>query len=347
MNRRELFKFGALGALATLNLNSKVLAETLKVETNAQKLKPKKLNKGDKVALIAPATAVTDPWQIANAKANLERFGLEVVLGSHLKKGLGYKTRPSDERIDDLHSAFKNPEIKAVICIRGGYGSMTILDKIDFEIIKNNPKIFIGYSDITAMHLAFNKSVGLNTFHGPVGNSSYTQTTSQYFQKALFSDEPIGKIDMSDGGGIIKTMNTGKAEGELIGGNLSLICSMMGTPFEIETKDKILFIEDVGEEPYRIDRMLAQLELSGKLSQAKGIIFGEFKDCRPSDYQPSNVWDYTLAEVLTTKTENLKIPVVYGMMIGHTSNQITLPIGAKAVLDADSKTLDILEAACG
>lgn len=345
MNRRNLLKMGALGLFSGIALKENT-ANLLANQSDITKIKPKKLNKGDKVALIAPATAVTDPWQIANAKANLEKFGLEVLVAEHLSKGLGYKTRPAEERIADLHNAFTDERIKAVICIRGGYGSMTILDKIDFNLIKQNPKIFIGYSDITAMHLAISKSVALSTFHGPVGNSSFTHTTSQYFQKALFSDEPIGKIDLSEGSGQIKTISGGKAQGELVGGNLSLICAMMGTPYEIDVKNKILFLEDVGEEPYRIDRMLSQLELAGKLKEASAIIFGEFKDCRPSDYQPSMVWDYTLSEVLISKTKNLNIPVVYGMMIGHTPNQITMPIGVNAILDVDSKSLEITESAC-
>ena len=267
-------------------------------------LLPKALKRGDTIGIIAPATAVTDPDQLAKATEALNYFGLNYKTGKNVLKGDGYKTRTAEERLNDLHTMFSDKIISGVFCLRGGYGSAQLLDRIDYDLIKNNPKVFIGYSDITAMHLAINKFSGLITFHGPVLLSGFSNYTADYFNKALFNTDPIGKIvnpELKSGIRLVhptRTIKPGKATGKLIGGNLSIICSLMGTPYEIDTKNKILFIEDVGEEPYRIDRMLTQLRLAGKLQQASGIIFGECNDCNSDGLNPSHIWDYTLGEVL-------------------------------------------------
>ncbi|MFC2131896.1 LD-carboxypeptidase [Bacteroidota bacterium] len=341
MNRRDLLK-GGLISLA-LPLIPKIVHSQPDMHGL---IKPKALKEGDIVGIIAPGTAVSNPDDIAKVQQALNYFGLKMKLGKYVEKGSGYKSRTIEERIDDLHKMFLDKEVKAVFCIRGGYGSGQLLDKIDYKLIRNNPKIFLGYSDITAMHLAINKLSGLLTFHGPVLLSAFTSYTVDYFKKALFSTEPIGKISNPPiVSGVrpaypYRTIVSGKAKGKLTGGNLSLISSTMGTPYEIDTKDKILFIEDVGEEPYRIDRMLTQLNLAGKLKEAAGIIFGKCAGCNKSN---TGVWDYSLGEVLDYQLGDLNIPVFYGLLIGHTSDQVTLPYNVEAEINTDEGILDILE----
>ncbi len=344
MLRRDFIKV-SLSSLIFLKYSDTLLSYPSAVDT----IKPSVLEEGDLVGIIAPATAVSDPDEIARAKETLDYFGLKMKLGDSVASGGGYKTRGVKERLNDLHGMFRDSDVKAIFCIRGGYGSGQLLDKIDYELIKENPKIFLGYSDITAMHLAINKKAGLVTFHGPVALSSFSRFTVEYFQKALFSSEPLGLLSNPEGvSGIrlrkpTRTIRSGNSKGILRGGNLSLICSLLGTPYEIETEGKIVFLEDVGEQPYRIDRMLNHLRLSGKLDKAAGIVFGECSSC---DFKSSSrIWDYSLGEVLDYYLKDLGVPVFYGLTIGHTRDQLTLPMGVEAMLDADAGTLSITEAA--
>ncbi|MGA2296380.1 MAG: LD-carboxypeptidase [FCB group bacterium] len=343
--KRRTFIGSTAAAMALPLLPQKIFA----FPQNNKILKPQALQQGDTVGIIAPGTAVSDPDMIAKAKEALNYFGLNVKFGNHMLKGSGYLSRTSDERVEDLHQAFLDKEIKAVFCMRGGYASMHLLDKIDYEIISKNPKIFLGYSDITALHLAINKMTGLVTFHGPVMISGFSKYTEEYFKKALFSNSGIGVISNPKTQNNfrqnhpIRTINPGTAKGKLIGGNLTLVASTLGTPYEIETKGKLLFLEDVGEEPYRIDRMLTHLHLANKLETAAGIIFGECSDCNYDDLKPSRVSDYSLGEVLDNILGKLNIPVFYGLTIGHTDDQATLPIGVEAEMDGEKGTLNILE----
>ena len=311
--------------------------------------KPKALVAGDTIGVIAPGTAVSDPDEIERAKEALNYFSLNMKLGEYVSKGTGYKTRTVEERLSDLHNMFLDDDVKAVFCIRGGYGSGQLLDQIDYDLIKNHPKIFLGYSDITAMHLAINKYSKLITFHGPVLLSAFSQYTINYFQKALFETNPIGEVTNPTNQNSfrtihsLRTITSGKVKGGLIGGNLTLISTTLGTPYEIDTKDKILLLEDVGEEPYRVDRMLTQLRLANKLQQARGIVFGECAGCDFSGLKSSRDWDYTLGEVLDKILGNLGIPVFFGLTFGHTSDQITLPLGIEVEMDADKKVLNFTE----
>ena len=310
---------------------------------------PSVLKQGDTVGVISPSTAVSDPDDIAKAKEALDYFGLKMKMAPHVIRGAGYKSRTVDERLEDLHNMFRDREIKAVFCIRGGYGSGQLLDKIDYELIKNNPKIFLGYSDITAMHLAIHKFSNLITFHGPVLLSSFSTFTTTNFQKALFTTEPLGTLTNPDSQSNFRKLHptrcirSGTAKGKLIGGNLTLVCSTLGTPYEIDTQGKILFLEDVGEEPYRIDRMLTQLWLSKKLQAASGIVFGECSGCNYDKLESSRVWDYSFGEVLDFHLSRLNTPVFSGLMFGHTSEQLTLPIGVEAEINSEIGSLTILE----
>ncbi|HYJ46820.1 MAG TPA: LD-carboxypeptidase [Pyrinomonadaceae bacterium] len=314
-------------------------------------IRPKALRSGDVVGVITPSTPVTDPDRLAVVSHTLSYFGLRAKLGKNVGKRSATYEASVEERLDDLHSMFRDKEVSAVFALRGGYGCGHLLDRIDYDLIRRNPKIFLGFSDITALHLAIHKRARLVTFHGPVVTSSFTDYTQQSFHKALFETQPAGKLTNPHEGNelrprhTLRTIRPGTATGPLIGGNLSLIASTMGTPYEIETRGRILFVEDIGEEPYRVDRMLTQLRLAGKFDGAAGVIFGECDGCAPNDFKPSFASPYSFGEVLDNILGQLKVPVLSGLTIGHTADQLTLPLGVAATLDADAGTLEIKEAA--
>lgn len=317
----------------------------------AAPLRPRVLRPGDTVGLITPSTYVADPDRLLLAERTVRFFGLRMKRGRHVGRRTGYLGGSIQERLDDLHAMFADAEVRGVFCIRGGYGASQLLDGIDYPLIRRNPKIFLGYSDITALHLAIGKQTGLVTFHGPIVLSRFTEYTRRYFRKALFETEPLGVVtnppdsDPLRPAHLLRTIRGGRARGPLTGGNLSLIAATMGTPYEIETRGRILFLEDVGEEPYAVDRMLTQLRLAGKLESAAGIVFGECPDCRPRDFRPSYESTFSLGEVLDHILGGLKIPVLSGMTLGHTDDQATLPLGVMATLDADKGELVIEEPA--
>ncbi|MFL6228222.1 MAG: LD-carboxypeptidase [Pyrinomonadaceae bacterium] len=354
MNRRFFLRAGVATALA-LPLAPRpsfgMQTNAASTQANAARLiKPKALRAGDLVGVIAPATSVPDPERLALVEPTLKYFGLRARVGKYVASGSGHVSRSVSERLDDLHAMFRDPEVKAIFCIRGGYGSMQLLDRIDYDLVRRNPKVFLGYSDITALHLAFNRHANLTTFHGPIVLSSFTDYTKQNFRRALFDTKPLGKLSNPAESNTLRpehplrTIRGGMATGQLVGGNLSLVTALLGTPYEIETRGRILFLEDVGEEPYRIDRMLSQLRLAGKLEQAAGIVFGECSECQPNDYKPSFAWDATLGEVLDNILGSARVPAFTGLTIGHTADQLTLPLGVQATLNADEKTLELTEA---
>ncbi|MEW6129255.1 MAG: LD-carboxypeptidase [Acidobacteriota bacterium] len=314
-------------------------------------IKPKALKSGDTVGLITPSTEVIDPDRLALAQHTLKYFGLKPRMGKNVgRRSIDYKSS-IQMRLDDLHEMFSDKTVAAIFAVRGGYGSPHLLDKIDYPLIQKNPKIFLGYSDITALHLAIHRQTGLVTFHGPVAVSGFSDYTQNAFRRALFDKNSLGKFTNPKEENLLRpehsfrTIKSGKVTAPMIGGNLSLIVSLMGTPYEMDTRGKLLFLEDVDEQPYSIDRMLTNLRLAGKLEQAAGIIFGECAGCGPRDFQPSFASPYSLGEVLNNILGDLKIPVLYGLTIGHTKDQLTLPLGLTGMLDADEGILDIKEAA--
>lgn len=314
-------------------------------------VRPKALRFGDTVGVITPATEVFEPERLALAERTLQYYGLQIKRGKNVGRRSFTYRGSIQGRLDDLHEMFRDPTVRAVFAVRGGYGTPHLLDRIDYDLIRRNPKIFIGYSDITALHLAINKNSRLVTFHGPVLLSRFTEYTKTHFRKALFETQPLGKLTNPIESNephpthSLQAIRTGTATGQLTGGNLSLICATLGTPYEIETKGKILFLEDVGEQAYRVDRMLTQLRLSGKLNQAAGIVWGECQDCRPSYYQPSLASPFTVGEVVNNILGELKVPILSGLMIGHTNDQLTLPLGIQARLDATNGILEVKESA--
>ena len=311
--------------------------------------RPRALRPGATVGLITPSTYVSDPDRLALAERTLKFFDLKPKFGRNVRKRNGYLGGSIEERLEDLHAMFADRSVDAVFAIRGGYGSGQLLDRIDYDLLRKNPKIFLGFSDITAMHLAIQKRAGLVTFHGPVALSEFSDYTQKHFRRALFETAPLGALtNPPDSNPLrpshtLRTIRGGKARGALVGGNLTLISTTMGTPFEIDTRGRILLLEDIDEQPYSIDRMLTQLRLAGKLDSAAGLVFGECYLCRPRDYKPAFDSTLSFGEVLDEILGKLRIPVLSGLTFGHTDDQLTLPLGVMATLDADKGELVIEE----
>lgn len=301
---------------------------------------PKPLQPGDKVALTAPSSPVPEENLIA-AVESIKFMGLEPVIMPSCRLSHGYMAGPDKQRADDLNCAFADDDIKGIFCLRGGYGAMRILPLLDFEMIKRNPKVFIGYSDVTALHTVFNNLCGFITFHGPMPNTNYKRLdkfTLSSLNNCLFHEKHA--YDISNPRDYhMAVLNPGIASGVLTGGNLSLMLGTLGSPYEIDTKDKIIFIEDVGEIPYRLDKSFTALSLAGKFRDCKGIILGVFAECEEPDHNTVSkdtiIADDTL-EVMDIINEVIlpwKKPTLWNLRVGHIYPQSTLPMGANIKLD--------------
>ena len=277
----------------------------------------------------------------------LEEWGFHVITGENLHNKHEYLAGTDQERAHDFNEMFRNDEVDAIFVTHGGYGSARMLRYIDFDLVRKNPKIFIGYSDITSLHLAIQKYTGLVTFHGPgmagFNSEDLTDYRKEYVFKALCQQEPIGEIRKANEKKWINRIQKGEAEGELTGGNLTLVCASLGTPYEIDTKGKILFLEEVWTEPWNIDHMFTHLYNAGKLQEAAGIVIGECTDCGPKKMDPGFHVTFSLEDILYEFIEPLGIPAIHGLPIGHTKDLATLPMGVNAYLDATNKKLFVKE----
>ncbi|MFM9872503.1 MAG: LD-carboxypeptidase [Fimbriimonadaceae bacterium] len=336
MNRRE---FLTMTAAATASLALPRLASA-KSKSMSQPIIPPRLKPGDKVALVAPASPIGKPEDLDSFLIRTRELGLEPVQGPNLEKEFGFFGGTDQERADDLNWAFQNPEIKAVLPIRGGYGCTRILHLLDYQAIKQNPKILCGYSDITALLIAIFQECNLITYHGPVLASSISDFADSYFKPTLFGPEPnkdfinptpetLSPEDHTkvDPAYAIQSLGTNlkPAHGPIVGGNLSLIAAMCGTPYQIRGKGKIIFFEDISEKPYRIDRMLTQLIHAGCFKDAAGIICGQFTDCDPKEPEPN---EWLVADVIKDRLTPLNLPTITGTAIGHIKHKWTIPVGA-------------------
>ena len=292
---------------------------------------PEPLKAGDKVAITAPSSPVPEA-KMEMSVESIKFLGLEPVIMPSCHMGHGYLAGPDAQRAKDINDAFRDETIKGIFCLRGGYGTTRILPMLDFEMIKNNPKVFIGYSDITSLHYNINQKCNLVTFHGPMPTTDYRVHegfTNDSLRNCLFTPENLKTITNPEEEPI-KILNEGFAKGPLVGGNLSLMTGTLGSPYEVDTKGKILFIEDVDEDLYRLDKMLTALSLAGKFRDCEGIILGTFERCEPEEH-PS----LTLEEIFDEVVLPWNKPTILNLRAGHIYPQSTLPMGTEVSFEAN------------
>jgi muramoyltetrapeptide carboxypeptidase len=310
--------------------------------------KPAKLRKNSTVAVISPSSN-PDHVGIQLGIDLLKKMGLKVVLGDTTRKLMTVRTLAADDemRAKDMNWAFEDDSIDAVLCATGGYGSLRVLDLLDLDMIKDHPKIFLGFSDITAYHMAFNQFCGMVTFHGPVididpskGQEEIRTQTEDLTRciRQLMGQEPVREITNPPEGMMLMTIDEGKASGRLCGGNLTLVTGTLGSRYEIDTKDKILMLEEVKETYYYIEFHLTQLRLTRKLDQARGIIIGEISDTlKPEGPHPS------VEEIVRERVAGTHKPAIWGLCCGHGKRNMLLPMNAKVALDATKREITVLE----
>jgi muramoyltetrapeptide carboxypeptidase len=305
-----------------------------------QLLRAPGLREGDTVALLAPAGPLASPEELKRAEDIVCSLGLvpRVMPGASLK--LGYLAGSDEQRAADFNEAVRDPQVRGIFALRGGYGTMRMLDRIDYDAIRRDPKVILGYSDLTALLNAVTRQTGLITFHGPVAAlSDFTENEVRWLRAAVMTAESLGALHVPNA----RILSAGVARGRLAGGNLSLIAALTGTPYQIDLSGAILIIEDVDEAPYKIDRMLTQLRLSGAFARVAGIVAGGWTNCDvDADHRYAGM---RLADVLTDRLSDLGVPVLLDLPIGHIDEQWTLPLGAGASLDAAARTLTITESA--
>lgn len=303
-------------------------------------LLPPALQPGDTIGVVAPASNIK-PELLAAGVAELERLGFRVKHLASIAEKARYTAGSEARRAQELNAMLADPEVRAIIAARGGYGSMHLLEALDAPALAGGAKIVMGYSDITALLVALWQRHGWVTFHGPMVAKDFAAGPSHYdhdsFINVLTRPQPAGALNNTG----TEVLHAGIAHGRLVGGCLPLLVALMGTPWELDTKETILFLEDTAAKPYQLDRMIMQLKLSGKLRAVRGIVFGEMTDCMQHPQQ-----GYTLTEMLADLTADLNVPVLFGLRSGHSEvGNITVPLGVEAVLDCDQGALTITEAA--
>ncbi|MFT3755146.1 MAG: LD-carboxypeptidase [Pseudoxanthomonas sp.] len=310
------------------------------------RLLPPALKPGDTIGLVSPSSATNDPFDLQLAAEAMQALGLKVKNGPHVASRRGHLAGSDAERAGDLNAMFADKDIKAIVCARGGSGAARLLPLLDYDLIRRNPKILLGYSDITALHSAIHAKTGLVTFHGQIGNGSWNKFNADQFRRVFFQRELMqyqNKAEIGDDlvqrNNRTQTLNGGKARGELVGGNLTVLTGLAGSPYVPDFSGKILFLEDVEEAPYRVDRMMSTLQLMGALDKIAGFIFGECTDCEPGN----GYGTLTLSQVLEDFIKPLKIPAYRGAMIGHIREQFIVPVGGQVEMDADAGTFRLLE----
>ena len=310
------------------------------------RLLPVALHKGDTIGLVSPSSASDDSFSLQLAREAMEALGFKVKAGPHLGSRYGHLAGTDGERAGDLNAMFADPSVKAIVCARGGSGAARLLPLLDYEAIRRNPKAMLGYSDITALHCAIQAKTGLVTFHGQIGSGSWNRFNADQFERVFFRRELMEYRNKVEAGDELVprrnrtiTLRGGKARGELVGGNLTVLTALAGSSYLPDFDGKILFLEDVGEAPYRVDRMFSTLRLMGALGRIAGFVFGECTDCKPGDGYGS----LTLEQILDDYIRPLGIPAYRGAMIGHLREQFIVPVGGRVELDADAGTFRLLE----
>lgn len=300
---------------------------------------PKRLKRGDTIGIAAPAGPIHENSEVGKFETVLHSMGFKTQVAEHTYGQYGFLSAPDETRAKEFMELIADESVSGIFFIRGGWGCARLLPLLDFEVIKSNPKVIMGFSDITTLLNAITSKTGIITFHGPSGNSSWNDYSIRYLKDVLINAKPVRYSNTKAVDHSITTYSGGIAEGPLYGGNLSVICGLVGSDYLPDWKGKILFLEDVMEEPYRVDRMLTHLSLAGVFKEVNGIILGNFRKCKAEEPDRS----FTLEEVFEHHFASAKIPVFYGAQIGHVRNKFTVPIGIRVTMDADIGTIELAE----
>jgi muramoyltetrapeptide carboxypeptidase len=342
INRRRALQ--SIAGAAMLPASTAALAQP-------QRRKPPRLRVGDTVGVVEPSWSSGDRFDIAQAMETVRAMGLVPKPGKHVGQRHGFLAGRDEQRAADLDAMFADPEVRAIFAVRGGSGAARILPMLDWATIRANPKLLIGYSDVTALHMAIAARVGTPTLHAPMltVGSNWGKLSWNAFRAVAFDGatptfaNPVGTEDrLVQRSGRIRTFRPGKASGRLLGGNLTVLTSLIGTPYVPNFDGAILFLEDVDEGPYRIDRMLTQLALAGVLGRVAGVVFGQCTRCTDGG---SMLGGFTVSEVLEQHLTPLRIPAFEGILVGHIPDQLTIPVGVRAEIDAAAGTIRMLESA--
>lgn len=333
INRREF-----ISAVGALSLAPKPVAAEQSL------IKPPRVRPGDAVGLVSPATAAWETEQTKIWVDALESLGLEVVLGDNYFERHGYFAGDDEARASDINAMFREPSIKMIFA-RGGWGSPRLLPLIDYDAIRSNPKVLLGYSDATALITAVHVKTGLVTFHGP---SPLNLFSAEHFRRVIMNGEAytlenpklITTNTLVQTENLIRTITPGRASGRILGGNLSLLTAVMGSEYLPDWDGSILFIEDVDEAVYRVDRMMTELALAGVLDRISGFVFGRCTECDAG----SGYGSLTMEEMIAEHIRPRGIPAFAGTMIGHIDTQFTIPLGIDVEIDATAGTIELLEA---
>ena len=332
--------------VGSLALASGLASAAFSSPASGRTIRPARLRPGDTVGLVNPAGATFQSADVDVVKEIVAALGLKFKTGRHLLDRYGYLAGIDVDRAADINEMFRDTSVRAILAVRGGWGCNRILPLLDYDLMRDHPKIVVGFSDITSLLVACYARSGLVTFHGPVGISTWNAFSVDLFRRILFEGEAVTlKNPRSAGDSLVQTkdrvekITPGKARGTLIGGNLSVLSAMVGSEFLPDFRDAILFLEDDREQIYRIDRMLTQLSLAGILKKIKGFVFGKCTNCDAGEGYGS----LTLEEVLRDHIKPLGIPAWYGAMIGHIENKFTLPVGGEVEIDAEEGTIRMLE----
>lgn len=302
------------------------------------------LREGDTIAFVSPSSQ-SSRESVEKALKITEDMGFHVKVYENCQGFGEYPGNLDEARAEEINRAFLDPDIRGIFCIGGGYGAIRLPGLIDTDSAFRNPKVFLGYSDSTILHMLFNRPGGFITFHGPMPVSDFSRGTfpgyvRESLLKAVCSTKPLGEIVPFEGAPPVETLVPGRAEGKLAGGNLSMVCSLLGTPWEIDARGKILILEETGEPVYMIDRMLTQLRIAGKLEAAAGIVLGQFTHILPG--KPKE--PFTITDVFETVLAPVGKPTLINGCFGHDVRKATIPLGARAVIDGAASTLTVLEA---
>jgi muramoyltetrapeptide carboxypeptidase len=312
-------------------------------------IKPARLKVGDTIGLVCPAGAAFSKEEVKITDESLRALGFKIKYGKRMWERYGYLAGKDADRAADINEMFADSSVQGIVCLHGGWGCARILPLLDYETIRKNPKVIVGYSDITALLLGIHAQTGLVTMHGPVGSATWNEFTVKHFRSVLMNGEAtlfenpkiVGDnlVLVNDR---VLSINSGKTKGKLLGGNLTVLCHLLGSKYVPDWKNSLLFCEDIQEAPYRIDRMITHLKLTGVLDEMNGFIFGK---CTKCDVGNGGYGSLTIEDLFEDHIHPLNKPAFAGAMIGHITHKFTIPLGIEAEMDADKGTIQLLESA--